>query len=147
MNLFIFSAYNVPPAPNNFIYPGKRPMSSMSTTIVVDDQETINSWHKEIKNSNFYYFSLHFLFFYFLDYPDHWFPFPFSSWAVGWWKYMYIRAELLRLQGPAVGLKSYQQPLRYIYANVLHQFLQRFLRILFCSLENSLRISWSLDGN
>ncbi|XP_023328042.1 glutathione hydrolase 2 isoform X3 [Eurytemora carolleeae] len=34
----ITSAYNVPPAPNNFIYPGKRPMSSMSTTIVVDDQ-------------------------------------------------------------------------------------------------------------
>jgi len=34
----ITSAYNVPPAPNNFIEPGKRPMSSMSTTIVVDDQ-------------------------------------------------------------------------------------------------------------
>lgn len=34
----ITSAYNVPPSPNNFIAPGKRPMSSMSTTIVVDDQ-------------------------------------------------------------------------------------------------------------
>jgi gamma-glutamyltranspeptidase/glutathione hydrolase/leukotriene-C4 hydrolase len=34
----ITSAYNVPPAPNNFIAPGKRPMSSMSTTIVVDSQ-------------------------------------------------------------------------------------------------------------
>jgi len=34
----ITSAYDVPPSPNNFIYPGKRPMSSMSTTIVVDDQ-------------------------------------------------------------------------------------------------------------
>jgi len=34
----ITSAYNVPPAPNNFISPGKRPMSSMSTTIVVDEQ-------------------------------------------------------------------------------------------------------------
>ena len=137
MNLFIFSAYNVPPAPNNFIYPGKRPMSSMSTTIVVDDQETINSWHKEIKKSNFYYFSLHFLCFYFLDYLVSLPVFLLSCWLME----IYIRAELLRLQGPAVGLKSYQQPLRYIYANVLHQFLQRFLRILFCSLENSLRIS------
>ena len=34
----ITSAYDVPPSPNNFIAPGKRPMSSMSTTIVVDDQ-------------------------------------------------------------------------------------------------------------
>merc|ERR1712080_568193 len=32
----ITSAYDVPPSPNNFIYPGKRPMSSMSTTMVVD---------------------------------------------------------------------------------------------------------------
>lgn len=34
----ITSAYDVPPSPNNFIFAGKRPMSSMSTTIVVDDQ-------------------------------------------------------------------------------------------------------------
>ena len=34
----ITSAYDVPPSPNNFIAPGKRPMSSMSTTIAVDDQ-------------------------------------------------------------------------------------------------------------
>lgn len=34
----ITSAYDVPPSPNNFIAPGKRPMSSMSTTIVVDDR-------------------------------------------------------------------------------------------------------------
>lgn len=34
----ITSAYDVPPAPNNFIAAGKRPMSSMSTTIVVDEQ-------------------------------------------------------------------------------------------------------------
>jgi len=34
----ITSAYEVPPSPNNFIAPGKRPMSSMSTTIVVDNQ-------------------------------------------------------------------------------------------------------------
>jgi len=34
----ITSAYGVPPSPNNFIAPGKRPMSSMSTTIVLDDQ-------------------------------------------------------------------------------------------------------------
>ena len=33
----ITSAYDVPPAKNNFISPGKRPMSSMSTTIVTDD--------------------------------------------------------------------------------------------------------------
>jgi len=33
----VTSAYNVPPAPNNFIAPGKRPMSSMSTTIVLDE--------------------------------------------------------------------------------------------------------------
>ena len=36
--IIVFSAYDVPPAPNNFIAPGKRPMSSMSTTIVVDEQ-------------------------------------------------------------------------------------------------------------
>ena len=34
----ITSAYDVPPSPNNYIAPGKRPMSSMSTTIAVDDQ-------------------------------------------------------------------------------------------------------------
>lgn len=34
----VTSAYNVPPSPNNFIAPGKRPMSSMSTTIVTDDE-------------------------------------------------------------------------------------------------------------
>jgi gamma-glutamyltranspeptidase/glutathione hydrolase/leukotriene-C4 hydrolase len=34
----ITSAYDVPPSPNNFISPGKRPMSSMSTTIAVDEQ-------------------------------------------------------------------------------------------------------------
>jgi len=34
----ITSAYDVPPSPNNFIAPGKRPMSSMSTTIVVDGE-------------------------------------------------------------------------------------------------------------
>ena len=34
----ITSAYDVPPARNNFISPGKRPMSSMSTTIVVDSE-------------------------------------------------------------------------------------------------------------
>jgi len=39
----ITSAYNVPPAPNNFIAPGKRPMSSMSTTIVVDDQGRVHA--------------------------------------------------------------------------------------------------------
>merc|ERR1719391_1944145 len=33
----ITSAYDVPPSKNNFIAPGKRPMSSMSTTIVTDD--------------------------------------------------------------------------------------------------------------
>jgi len=33
----ITSAYDVPPAKNNFIAPGKRPMSSMSTTVVTDD--------------------------------------------------------------------------------------------------------------
>ena len=30
------SAYNLQPSPNNYIHPGKRPMSSMSTTIVLD---------------------------------------------------------------------------------------------------------------
>jgi len=39
----ITSAYNVPPAPNNFIYPGKRPMSSMSTTIVVDEKGRVRA--------------------------------------------------------------------------------------------------------
>jgi len=39
----ITSAYNVPPSPNNFIAPGKRPMSSMSTTIVVDDQGRVRA--------------------------------------------------------------------------------------------------------
>lgn len=34
----ITSAYDVPPSPNNFIFPGKRPMSSMSTTIVTDSE-------------------------------------------------------------------------------------------------------------
>ena len=34
----ITSAYDVPPAKNNFISPGKRPMSSMSTTVVTDQQ-------------------------------------------------------------------------------------------------------------
>jgi gamma-glutamyltranspeptidase len=38
MNHLCCSAYNVPPAPNNYIVAGKRPMSSMSTTIAVDDQ-------------------------------------------------------------------------------------------------------------
>lgn len=33
----IVSAYNLRPSPNNFIGPGKRPMSSISTTIVTDD--------------------------------------------------------------------------------------------------------------
>ena len=37
----ITSAYNVPPAKNNFISPGKRPMSSMSTTVVVDEEERV----------------------------------------------------------------------------------------------------------
>ena len=32
---------NVPPAKNNFISPGKRPMSSMSTTVVVDEEERV----------------------------------------------------------------------------------------------------------
>ena len=32
----ITSAYDVPPLPNNFIRPGKRPLSSMSTTIALD---------------------------------------------------------------------------------------------------------------
>jgi len=39
----ITSAYNVPPSPNNYIFPGKRPMSSMSTTVVVDDQGRVVS--------------------------------------------------------------------------------------------------------
>merc|ERR1719400_2022917 len=34
----ITSAYDVPPARHNFISPGKRPMSSMSTTVVIDDE-------------------------------------------------------------------------------------------------------------
>ena len=33
----VTSAYGVPPAQNNFISPGKSPMSGMATTIVVDD--------------------------------------------------------------------------------------------------------------
>ena len=37
----ITSAYDVPPARNNFISPGKRPMSSMSTTVVVDEEERV----------------------------------------------------------------------------------------------------------
>jgi len=39
----ITSAYNVPPSPNNFIAPGKRPMSSMSTTIILDNDGRVIS--------------------------------------------------------------------------------------------------------
>lgn len=33
--------YNIPPSPTNFIKPGKQPMSSMTPTIIVDDQNGI----------------------------------------------------------------------------------------------------------
>ena len=39
----ITSAYDVPPSPNNYIFPGKRPMSSISTTIVTDHEGRVRA--------------------------------------------------------------------------------------------------------
>ena len=43
MRVTAVSAYNLRPSPNNYIAPGKRPMSSISTTIVTDDRGRVIS--------------------------------------------------------------------------------------------------------
>lgn len=37
----ISNLYNLPPSPANFIVPGKRPLSSMCPTIVLDENKNV----------------------------------------------------------------------------------------------------------